>query len=313
MQKIGSAPCLRVITLLGACALAGCATVGVAPAPGVVFRDCRDCPDLVVVPPGRFMMGSPASEAGRFDDEGPVREVTIARALAVMRTPVTVAQFARFARSSGFSPPDGCNVWNDKGDWQKVAARNWRDPGFAQASDHPIVCISWDEGQAFARWLSARTGQSYRFLTEAEFEYVARAGTSTAYHWGSDGENFCSFANGFDQTAARGHEDWGKPACDDGFAFTAPAERFKPNTFGLYGVVGNVFQWVEDCFVPGGYTDAPADGSSRATSECKTRAIRGGSWANGPRGLRSAMRDRDPQDSRYANISIRLVREIVPR
>lgn len=258
-------------------------------------------------------MGSPANEPGRFDDEGPVHEVTIARSLAVMRAPVTVAQFDRFARATGFSPAGGCNVWNEKGDWHKVEARTWRDPGFLQHDNHPVVCISWDEGKAFAKWLSARTGQSYRFLTEAEFEYFARAGTSLAYPWGVDGERFCAYANGFDQTAARGHEDWGAPTCDDGFAFTAPVDRFPPNKFGLSGVNGNAFQWVEDCFVPGGYVGAPTDGAARQASPCKARAIRGGSWANGPRGLRLAMRDRDPPNSRYANISLRLVREIAPR
>lgn len=258
-------------------------------------------------------MGSPPTESGRFDDEGPVHEVAIARPLAVMRAPVTVAQFERFASATALSPRGDCNVWNEKGDWHKVEARNWRDPGFLQKDNHPVVCISWDEGQAFANWLSARTGRRYRFLSEAEFEYVARAGTSLAYPWGADGERFCAYGNGFDQTAARGHADWEAPACDDGFAFTAPVDRFPPNKFGLFGMTGNAFQWVEDCFVPGGYAGAPADGGARQASPCKARAIRGGSWANGPRGLRLAMRDRDPQDSRYANISIRLVREIERR
>ena len=257
-------------------------------------------------------MGSPANEIGRFDDEGPVHEVTIARSLAVMRMPVTVAQFDRFARATGFSPAGGCSVWNEKADWHKVEARNWREPGFPQHDDYPVVCISWDEGKAFANWLSARTGQTYRFPTEAEFEYMARAGTVLAYPWGADGEKFCAHANGFDQTAVLGHPDWGAPTCDDGFAFTAPVDRFGPNKFGLSGMTGNAFQWVEDCFFPGGYAGAPIDGAARQATPCKARAIRGGSWANGPRGLRLAMRDRDPQDSRYANISLRLVRELVP-
>jgi formylglycine-generating enzyme required for sulfatase activity len=311
MSKVRSFP--RPQLALVALLLAGCATLTVTQPPGTTFRDCLNCPELVVVPPGRFAMGSPADEAGRFDDEGPVHDVTIARSLAVMRRPVTVAEFDRFARATGLVPAGGCNVWNDKGDWHKVAERNWRDPGFKQASNHPVVCVSWDDGQRLAKWLSARTGRAYRFLTEAEFEYVARAGTSLAFPWGADGEKFCDFANGFDQTAARGHEDWGKPTCTDGFAFTSPVDRFAANRFGLAGMTGNAFQWVEDCFVAGGYAGAPDDGTARQANPCKARAIRGGSWANGPRGLRLAMRDRDPQDSRYANISIRLAREIEPR
>jgi sulfatase modifying factor 1 len=304
---------LRCLPLLTAMSLPACATVPRAIATGTVFRDCPDCPELVVVPAGRFQMGSPPAEPGRFDDEGPVREVTIARPLAVMRTTVTVAEFARYATTTGRSPGGDCNVWNDQGDWHKVAARTWREPGFPQRDNHPVVCVSWDEGQAYANWLSARTGQRYRFLSEAEFEYAARGGTSTAYPWGTEGEKFCASANGFDQSAARGHTDWGTPPCDDGYPFTAPVHRFPPNKFGLTGMTGNAFQWVEDCFVPGGYAGAPPDGTPRQANPCKARSIRGGSWANGPRGLRAAMRDRDPPDSRYANISIRLVRELPTR
>jgi formylglycine-generating enzyme required for sulfatase activity len=313
MNRAGPFTVILLAPLVAVLALGGCATVAGPPAPGTVFRDCQDCPDLIVVPAGRFPMGSPPTEPGRFEDEGPVHEVSIARPLAVMRAPVTVGQYARFAYATGLSPRGGCNVWNEQGDWHKVETRTWRDPGFPQRDDHPVVCVSWDEGQAFADWLSARTGQTYRFLSEAEFEYLTRAGTTFAYPWGADGENFCAYANGFDRTAARGHTDWGTPACDDGYAFTAPVDRFAPNGFGLHGMTGNAFQWVEDCFVPGGYAGAPADGTARQADPCKARAIRGGSWANGPRGLRAAMRDRDPPGSRYANISIRLVREIKAR
>lgn len=298
--------------LLASMLVTGCATVPIASAPGTLLRDCPDCPELVIVPAGRFLMGSAPDEVGRFEDEGPVHEVNIARPLAVMRSPVTIAEFERFARATRFTPTGGCNVWDEKGDWQKVEARSWRDPGFAQGADYPVVCISWNEGQAYAKWLSSRTGQAYRFLTESEFEYAARAGATTPFPWGKGGENFCTFANGFDRSAVRGHPNWGTPACDDGFAFTAPVGRFGSNAFGLTGMTGNAFQWVEDCFVAGGYAGAPADGSARQASPCKARAIRGGSWANGPRGLRLAMRDRDPPDSRYANISIRLAREMNP-
>ena len=275
-----------------------------------IFADCADCPDLVVVPAGTFSMGAPLSETGRFEDEGPVHPVVIARDLAVMRTPVTVAQFARYAKETGRTPAAGCNAWDAEGEWRMAPALSWQAPGFPQGPNHPVVCVSWEEGQQFANWLSAKTGRRYRFLSEAEFEYVARAGSVAAYPWGADGSRFCSHANGFDQVAARANPKWGKADCDDGHAFTSPVGSFPANAFGLLDTTGNAFQWVEDCFVKGGYEGAPADGSARKEPNCRIRAIRGGAWTNGPRGLRSAMRDRDPQDSRYNNISLRLARDL---
>ena len=265
---------------------------------------------MVAVPAGTFAMGSPADEPGRFDDEGPVHDVTIPRPFAVTRTPITVGQFARFARATGFTPGGGCNVWNENGEWSLRTDRNWNDPGFVQGDDYPVVCVSWEEAKAYARWISERSGYRYRLLAEPEFEYSARAGVAEPFPWGTVADRFCEFANGFDQSALRGRTGWGTAACDDGYAYTAPVERFPANRFGLVGMTGNAFQWVEDCFVDGGYGNLPAKTAVRPDQGCKARVIRGGSWANSPRGLRLAMRDRDPQSSRYANISIRLARDL---
>ena len=154
--------------------------------------------------------------------------------------------------------------------------------------------MSWDDAQAYVAFLSARTGRTYRLPSESEFEYAARAGAATTFPWGDEAGDVCAHANGFDFAAKRNHPDWTSLECHDGFAFTAPVRTFPANAFGLYGMTGNVFQWTEDCFHDS-YEGAPADGSAWTSPNCSVCAIRGGSWLNGARGLRAAMRDRDPQ------------------
>ena len=162
---------------------------GVASAPppaGTVFRDCANCPEMVAIAPGGFVMGSPASEEGRYDTEGPQRTVTIARAFAAGRMEVTRGQYAAFASETGRPAQGSCYYFsvaqnkfvNDD------PAKDWTSPGFAQADDHPVVCVTWDDAQAYTQWLSRKTGKAYRLLTEAEWEYAARAYSSTARPWG---------------------------------------------------------------------------------------------------------------------------------
>lgn len=265
---------------------------------------------MVVVDSGAFAMGSPASEQGRFDDEGPQHTVTIAHRFAISRTPITRAQYETFAQQTHHASTGGCASMNNDGDWVVVPSLSWRAPGFEQNDEHPVICVSWDDATAYAAWLSVKTGARYRLLTEAEFEYAVRAGATTAYPWGDAAGDVCAHANGFDLAAKRNHTDWPSLACDDGAAYTAAVNAYHANAFNLSGMTGNVFQWTEDCFVEGGYAGAPADGSARQHEGCVTRVIRGGSWLNGARGLRAAMRDRDRQQDRYTNIGIRVAREL---
>ena len=261
---------------------------------------------MVVIPPGSFVMGSPLSEPGRFEDEGPEHTVTIARQFAVSTTPVTRAQYEFFVHATSRTDSSGCAEMNAEGNWVKNPSLGWANPGFEQTPEHPVVCVSWDEGQAYAAWLTEKTGRPYRLLSEAEFEYVARAGSTTAFAWGPSEAGMCSSANGFDASAGKAHPDWPAAACDDGHVFTAPVRAFPANAFGVYGAVGNVFQWTEDCFLEGGYAGAPTDGSARSTEDCAPRVIRGGSWLNSARGLRVAMRDRDLRADRYTNVGLRV-------
>ena len=143
---------------------------------GRVFRDCPDCPDMIVVPPGHFDMGSPDSEAGRDNDEGPVHQVTVGYRFAVGVHEVTRGEFGRFVSATNRVMGNKCATWrNDR--WRDESGTNWRHPGFSQTDDHPVVCVSWNDAKAYARWLSRETGQRYRLLSESEWEYVARAGS----------------------------------------------------------------------------------------------------------------------------------------
>lgn len=279
---------------------------GATASPPQSFRDCADCPDMIVARGGSFVMGSPATEQGRFDDdEGPQRRVTVA-SFAVSVTPITRVQYAAFVNAAQRPDGDGCAAMDDNGDFKRRADLNWHSPGFAQADDHPVVCISWDDAKAYAAWLSARTGKLYRLLSEAEFEYANRAGSTTAYAWGEVGD-ICKHADGFDLSAKRLHPDWPSLNCDDGYAFTAPVRAFPANAMGLYAMTGTAHQWVEDCFTQG-YAGASSDGSAREDGDCSIRRLRGGSWLNGARGLRAALRDRDRAEDRYNNLGFRVAR-----
>ena len=254
------------------------------PQPGAVFRDCADCPEMVVVPAGTFMMGSPASEAGRDDDEGPLHGVTISQPFAVGVYAVTREEFGRFVGATGYSTGDRCWTF-ENGRVDERSGRDWRNPGYQQGEREPVVCVSWEHAQAYVRWLSEETGQRYRLLSEAEWEYVARGGTNTARYWGESEAEQCQYANGADA----GTELKWAVRCHDGYARTAPVGRYEANAFGLHDVLGNVWEWTQDCS-NASYEGAPDDGGAWESGECLRRVLRGGSWSNYPRHLRSAVR-----------------------
>ena len=276
--------------------------------PGTSFRDCDVCPEMVVIPPGSFTIGSPTSETGRFDQEGPQRRVTIPGALAVGKFEVTRGEYAQFvqetARATG-----ACNVFRD-GKWQEDASKNWRDPGYAQHDTHPVACVNWDDAKAYVAWLSRNSGRNYRLLTEAEWEYTARAGTTTAYYWGDNAANNCQYANGADQTLKTANASATNVAtCTDNHAYTAPVGSFQANAFGLHDMSGNVWEWTEDCW-NANHNGAPSDGGARTSGECGLRVLRGGSWYFYPRGLRSAYRDGGTSVFRVNGVGFRVARTL---
>jgi formylglycine-generating enzyme required for sulfatase activity len=243
----------------------------------------------VVVPAGSFTMGSPENEPGRSDDEGPQHKVTIANALVIGRFPITRGEFAAFVKETEYRADAGCSVWSDS-DWKLQPDRSWHFPGFEQNDRHPAVCVSWNDAKAFIAWLSAKVGKPYRLLTEAEWEYAARAGTITRYSFGDDEAALSQYA-------------W----YDGGGTY--PVGEKKPNGFGLFDVHGNVWTWCEDNWHPG-YQGAPNDGSAWQGDD-PYRVQRGGSWVDPPASLRSASRDNASPEA-YSNVGFRIARTLAP-
>jgi formylglycine-generating enzyme required for sulfatase activity len=254
---------------------------------------------MVLIPGGRFMMGVAAGEEEReglsesFRGRSEPQRTVNVQAFAAGKFEVTRAQYRVFAEATGRTS-DGCFVWKGAG-FEKDPARDWRDPGYAQDDSHPVVCVSWDDATAYSRWLSERTGRQYRLLGEAEWEYAARAGTTTARFWGDTGAA-CEYANGGDVSMRKrvpGTSDWPIAKCDDRHAYTAPVGSYRANAFGLHDMLGNVWEWTQDCW-NANYGGAPPDARPWNTGECALRAVRGGSWEDAPVGVRAAYRVGSP-------------------
>jgi formylglycine-generating enzyme required for sulfatase activity len=280
-------------------------------ASGTVFRDCPDvCPPMVVVPAGSFLMGSPGDDRERHSDEIPQHAVTIGRAFAISQYPVTRAEFARFASETGRTADDSsCFTLTGDGRFIETPKAGWRDPGFPQTSRDPVVCMSWNDADAYADWLGRKTAKPYRLPSEAEWEYAARAG-ATAAHPGAPSQ-ICRLLNGGD---ADYHAKFpGDPkfdgACRDGYAYTSPVGSFPANAFGLFDMTGNVGQWVADCYNTT-YDGAPSDGSAWTSGNCAMRVNRGGAWTDSSQNLRFASRPMDSGVGRFSSVGIRVARAL---
>ncbi len=252
--------------------------------PGRVFRDCNDgCPEMVVVPAGSFTMGSPASEADRDADEGPQRKVTMARPFAVGKFEVTFAEWDACVAEKGCTHKPG-----DQG-WGRVK--------------RPVINVSWGDAKQYVVWLSRKTGQSYRLLTEAEWEYAARAGTTTPF---STGRTITTAQANFD-----GNATYGGSAKGQYRQRTIDVGSFAANPFGLNDMHGNVVEWVEDCYADS-YSKAPTDGRKAPDTNGCSRVLRGGSWNFIPQNLRAAFRFHFLPGNRGSLIGFRLARTLLP-
>jgi formylglycine-generating enzyme required for sulfatase activity len=283
--------------------------------PKDVFKECTECPEMVVVPAGRFTMGSPNSEPGRHTDEGPQHVVTLARPFAVGRFHVTVEQFGAFVAETGHDAGSSCFTF-EAGKPGARPGRSWRNPGFTQGVAHPVVCLSWDDAEAYVAWLSRKTGKTYRLLTEAEWEYAARGRTEPGayprYWFGDSEKDLCRHGNGADlETKSKIASNWTVGTCNDGYAYTAPVGSFLANGFGLFDMAGNAWQWTTDCW-NASYDGAPSDGSAWTTGDCTRRVFRGGSWTATPRSLRAAIRSTHTSDGRFQGLGLRLGRSLTP-
>jgi formylglycine-generating enzyme required for sulfatase activity len=266
-----------------------------AQAPGSSFRDCPQCPEMVVIPAGEFVMGSPKSESGHTDEK-PQHAVKLARPFAVGRFEVTFEQW------------DACTAAG------RCPAAN--DDGYGRGA-YPAINVSWKDAQGYVAWLSEKTGKRYRLLSEAEFEYAARAGTQTAWFWGAEDDSYgskkaCAYANTHDEVSKEAHPMyvWSHHQCSDGYPENAPTGKFQPNPWRLHDMLGNVREWVEDCHQEG-YAGAPADGSVRPhAGACEKRVVRGGGWMDGGATARSVYRYADEESFRSYQVGFRVARDL---
>jgi formylglycine-generating enzyme len=306
-QRAALAPVLMIVLALPALASAK------APLrPGQVFRDCaKACPEMVVLPPGSFTMGSPPTEVGRDPDEEQQHRVTIRNAFAVGRFDVTRGEYAIFATETHVPDPADCNI-HVPPNWPAVLGLNWHNTPFPQTDRDPVVCVGWREAVAYTQWLSRKTGHKYRLLSESEWEYAARAGTTTVDYWGDSQDNACAYENGVDFSlqAVEPKTDV-KQHCRDGYAHTSPVGSFKPNPFGLYDMLGDVADMTADCYVEG-YAGALTDGAPRLDGRCPLRINRGGTWTSTPSGMRAAARGGDMEKTRVVDLGFRVARDLEP-
>jgi formylglycine-generating enzyme required for sulfatase activity len=258
--------------------------------PGREFKDCAACPPMIVVPSGQFVMGSPPTESGRADNEGPTHVVAIASAFAIGKYEIT------------FDDWEACVT-------DRRCARA-DDSGFGRGR-RPVINVSHENAQGYVTWLSEKTKQKYRLPTEAEWEYAARAGSDKARFWGNSEDATCQYANVFNAATRAKYKDVERKAfrCDDGFVETAPVGSLKPNKFGLYDMLGNVWEWVEDCW-NGSYAGAPTDGSAWKAGDCSKRVLRGGGWYYGPNNARSAKRLKSEPGRQGNDVGFRIARTL---
>jgi formylglycine-generating enzyme len=283
-------------------------------------RDCEHCPEMVVIPVGTATLGAGADDRFRNADELPERTFVIREAFAVSRYEIRRDQYEAFVRAT--NRPVGGDCLTDRrkrGDWQYDSATTFRDPGFAQSGDHPVACVNWDEAQAYIAWLNAQTSGGYRLLTEVEWEYVARGGAmqNFAYPWGNDAAQGCPFANTFDRTMmatyagmdTTGYKVFDPMDCADGRLNTSPVGSLQPNAFGVYDIIGNVAEWVEDCYTA--TRDRLSEsGAPSSETPCARRLVKGGSWGTLAHNVRIAERVPYPGTHRDDSIGIRVARTL---
>jgi formylglycine-generating enzyme required for sulfatase activity len=307
-----SAVLIFVVTALGqetkSAADASAATVSTSGrAPGTTFRDCPECPEMVVVPEGNFTMGSSDAEkswaashggsAESVSDESPQHNVSLP-SFALGKYDVTRGEYAAFVRDAGYPAGSGC-FESSMPKSNKRADGNWQTPGFEQSDRDPVTCVSWEDARAYIAWLNGKVSRAkpeagpYRLPSEAEWEYAARAGTTTRFWWGDNDDEAAAHAWYKDNSDGKTHGVGLKPA----------------NPFGLYDMVGNVWQWTEDCYADN-YAKAPINGSAAESPDGCMRVDRGSCWLYPSWLLRSATRERNPADFRDVVMGFRVARTL---
>jgi formylglycine-generating enzyme required for sulfatase activity len=273
-----------------------------------MLRDCPTCPLMSVLPKGSFEQGADPKDVEATPYERPRHRVSIGYPLAFSINEITVGEFKEFADATQ-REMRGCEVYA-QGRWQQRAGAGWRNPGHPQSPMHPVTCVSWNDANAYAQWLSRKSGHAYRLPSSSEWEYAQRAGTAEPRPWGPKQDMACNHANVADQNALLVYPGWSTFECSDGYVAAAPVGSFKSNAFGLNDMLGNVFEWVQDCWADD-YNHAPVGGAARA-GNCRTHEARGGSWFTPPAFVRASYRNRFAVDTRTSTLGFRVVREMRP-
>mgnify|MGYP002621424476 CR=1 FL=1 len=289
--------------------------------PGDTFRDPLayggNGPDMVVIPLGTFEMGSPNNEPGRAANEGPRFTVRLSRGFAMSRTEITVGQFQQFINATRYvtsaQQSGRATVYDEStGALTERSGVTWMDDHLGRRANAnlPVIHVSWNDAKAFVDWLSRETGQRYRLPSEAEFEYAVRAGSTTRFPWGNGNpETVVGNLTG-DRDRSESRRNWSNafPNYSDGHWGPAPVASYPANPFGLHDMVGNVSEWVEDCWHDN-YQRAPTDGSAWVNPGCSLRVLRGSSWASAPEQARSAFRLAAGPAQTNPRLGFRVVRE----
>lgn len=280
------------------------------------LSDGSAAPTLIIIPKGSNIIGSSDNEEGRRNDEGPQILITIKDVIAIGKTEITIAEFTKFVNATNYKTEaeldstKGCRTYQSNG-WDWTSGKSWKVPGYEQQNAHPVVCVSWKDAMTYVKWLSTETGHTYQLPSEAIWEYASRADTTTSRFWGD--EIACEYSNVSDFSRAAIHglniSSNNIFLCEDGNSYSAKVASFKPNQYGLYDMIGNVWEWTIDCWNED-YTNLNNDGSARLEGNCNNRIYRGGSWGNLPTLVRAAKRLTDPSHYRYYNLGFRVSRII---
>lgn len=303
-----------IAIVLSACSPAPDANSGAAIE---TFRDCPECPELLRIPAGEFMMGSTPAQteaagvpAQRAPNEHPAVPVTIERDFAIGRYEVTIKEFRAFTEATDFTVMPGCFGLSGRA-WAMDITATWDAPGYPVDDSYPAACLTAEDYDAYLSWLSATTGQTYRMPTEAEWEYMAGLGIEQPpRNWVSADADACLAFNTADANFTINFDGaWTAFACDDGFRITSPVGHYPPNKLGMYDVIGNTAEITSDCFVAG-HEGRPTNGAARTAEGCATAVFKGGSWAGEPSFLRPAFRVLATRVVRGNGFGLRVVREL---
>lgn len=281
-------------------------------------------PTFVRITGGQFNMGCSSGDKNCESFEKPSRSVTVSD-FGMTNTEITVGQFRSFVDATGYRTDaernsggfKGCYIWSESSGitrssagWNWRESRSWKNPGYKQNNNYPVSCVSWNDAQQYASWLSQQSGKLYRLPTEAEWEFAARAGRQSRFPFeGDNSSTLCKYANVADRSKSPNNSDWDdQVACSDRHWFAAPVASYRPNTLGLYDLLGNLREWVEDSW-SNSYRGAAADGSAFSDTKSKDKVLRGGAWDSPSKGQRVSVRSLGPKSSRAAMIGFRLVQQ----